>query len=271
MTDIAITADLSGLAQYVGVVKGVTAAVESDIYINMFNNHTMGKLREKFNTETIAAGVAGKKTLQHVFEWPDTDSRGVSRGGSSGIPLWRVDIVGRGRMRHMSFRFVQSRRNVPLPDPAKYGFSPNKLQYMRRHVFRFKAIVMETGSAVTIAPRYSKMLFIPTTDNPKGYVRTPNSVSINPGGAQATGGFSEWWAGWFGARAEELVAEIVPMAEKQINMSAERSMRTIRRGSSVKLKSFTLQTVNAKENAAYQRVLADANHIFEGDEYDEEE
>lgn len=266
---IDVNADLGGIAEYVGVVKGVVAAIESDIYINYFNNHTMNKLRDRFNAETIAAGMANKPTLQHVFEWPDTDTRGVSKGENSGIPLWRVDIAGRGKARHMSFRFVQSRRNVPLPSPERYGFKPNKLQYMRRHVFKMKAIVMETSNAVTLRPK--KKLFIPVEDKPRGYVMTSNAVDINPGGSQATGGFSAWWVEWFGLRGEEIVNEILPVAEKQIKMSAEREMRTIRAGNSRTPKVFTLQTVKAKENSARLRLLADANKIFDGDINDEED
>ena len=100
---------------------------------------------------------------------------------------------------------------------------------------------------------------------------TSNPVTINPGGRQATGGFSEWWNTWFGARATEIVEEILPRAEKQIRESAMRELRTIRTGKAPTKKTFTLQSISGKENAAYQRVLADERRTFDGDNYDEDD
>lgn len=268
---IDIDADLQGVAEYTGVVAGVMQSVKSDLYVTYFSNYALNKLRVTFNAETIASGMAGNQRIQHVFEWPDTDSRGVSTGRPSGIPLFRLDIRGRGKARRLTFRFVQSRRNVPLPDPERYGFKPNKLQYLRRHVFRFKAIVMETNTAVVVAPRRSAKLFVPSEDVKGGYYMTSKAHAINPGGEQATGGFSEWWTEWFATRADGIVREILPMAEEQIKATAAKQMRTIRSSGVVKNKTFSINSIKAKERSTHESMIADARYVFKYENDEEEE
>lgn len=253
---IKIDADLDPLAQYIGIVDGVTAAVESDIYINYFLNHTLDKLRERFVIATTAYALSNPSKMHHVYEWNSL------RDGTP-IPLFRLDLRGRGKSRHLDFRFVQSRRTVPQPETRKK---------MDKHIFRFKAIVMETGSPVVIKPKKAKMLFIPSNDpdNKRGYVMVKEAKVKNPGGKATTGAFSSWWAAWFNTDAEYIVNnEIVPYAENQIKESADSAMKTIRRGSSAKLKEFTVRTVESSKRMAEHRVLADAGKVYDG--YDEDD
>jgi hypothetical protein len=223
---ITFESDMSNVAGYIGAVDGILKAVEHPAYEGDFLGDLMGTVRDKFKADTIAAHKSGTERLAHVFEWPQQDARGVSLSMPSTIPLFRVTKKGRGSSgRVMSYYFVPSTQPVPLPDPDRYGFKAEKLSYMRRHTFKFKALIMETQSNVTIAPRFTKRLFIPDAKAKYGYYMTATPKTINPGGPGATGGFASWWSTWFQSRAAEIVAEKVKIGEDFIAATGRKVIR----------------------------------------------
>lgn len=83
-----------------------------------------------------------RDNLKHMFDW-----------GMIGSPtgrLWRVEMRGRGATREVGYVFLPSRKKVP--------FDPENPFLKRRHVFKNKAMVFETGAEVKISPKYAKML-----------------------------------------------------------------------------------------------------------------
>jgi hypothetical protein len=135
---------------------------------------------------------------------------------------------------------------------------------MNRHVFKFKAIVMETDSAVRIYPTNARALFIPDASNKYGYYMTTRPSTINPGGNQATGGFARWWNSWMESRAQALVDQETALAEDHIASTGQTVIRyaagTKINGKSVggqfaRGTSISFAYVKAEERAAELRFM----------------
>jgi hypothetical protein len=222
---VSTQADLSGVFGVTGGIGGILDAIESDQFEGDFTDWLMQDLKKKFTSNAIAINQSGAGGISHVFEWGPQDSRGVATGGGSAIPLFRLTKAGQGGRKMLSFHFVPSTKPVPLPDPAKYGFKASKLQFMRRHIFRYKAIVMESQTAVTIAPKNAKALFVPLASADKGYIMTRKPVTVNPGGNESSGGFSQFWTTWFETVAPQHVAEKTGLVEGIIGKTGQKVIR----------------------------------------------
>lgn len=265
---VSVTADLTGVGAYIGTVDGILQAVEDPRFQGDFTEHLMDNVSDAFMTETIAAKEAGNARIAHVFEWGD------EQGEVSNIPLFRLTRKGEYGERRLGYMFLPSTKYVPLPDPERYGFDPSKLQYLRRHVFQLKAIVMETQRNVTISPVGAKRLFVPSEKAKKGYYMTTGPVNINPGGAAATGGFSMWWNDWFAARAQTIVTEESEATQNWLVATGAKYVRyaagTVINGQKVggqfaSGKAVSFGYVNAKAKEVKRKVMADAEAFFDED------
>lgn len=271
-----MSADLTNMGEYMGVVGGMLKAMEDPRFQGDFVNHITTKVKRYFMTETIAVNMSGARDLSHVFEWGAQDGRGVATGKSSDIPLFRLTKSGLRDTQLVGYEFLPSMKPVPLPSPEKYGFKPNKLNYMRRHVFQLKALVMETRSAVIIAPVGSKKLFIPTTSNKRGYIMTSSPVRVNPGGSQATGQFSEWWRVWFETRAPKIVKAEAELTEQMLAETGRKLVRyaagTVINGEKVggrfvSSKGVSISFVNAKAEEVKREVMNLSARYFDEDKW----
>lgn len=220
MAGLTLQADLSNLGGYVGAVEGLISAIQDPRVQSDFLGHVMDKTRTVFYAESLAAMHSGAANIKHVYEW------GEAQGEVSDIRLFKLTKGGRGNQRYMNFAFLPSTVPVPLPDPETYGFPPASKsgKTLSRHIFRMKALVMETKSSVTIRPKAAKKLFIPDASKTKGFFMAP-SARINPGGPQATGGFAKWWSQWFETRAESIAEAEASKAEEVIKATGQKVIR----------------------------------------------
>lgn len=262
-----VDADTSGIQNYVDTVGGILQAVEDPRFEGDFLEHLASRVETTFMVESIAA----KSRIPHVFEW------GRQQGQISNIPLFRLTRNGEGGTLRMSYTFLPSTRKVPLPDPNRYGFSADKLQYLTRHTFQLKAMVMETRNQVTIAPR--KKLFIPSQTHPEGYYMTSTPQTINPGGPNTTGAFASWWAEWFSSRAQVIVNEESEQTENWLVATGAKYVRyaagTVINGKKVGGQFARGRNVNfSYENPASkrvkERVMREAQARFKTKKYDRE-
>ena len=224
---VSMNADLSGIGAYVGAIRGTLEAQEAPAMRGQVVNRMMTVLKKKFMTDAVAANMSGFDNLSHVFEWGEQDVRGVATGRPSNIPLFRLTKHGDAGQGVMSYQFLPSTKPVPLPDPERYGFKPEKLQYLRRHVFQMKALVMETQGRVQIAPRHAKKLFIPDANTKYGYYMTSHAQTINPGGEHSTGGFARFWNAWFDSRADDIVHGERAKAEEVLAATGQNVLRYV--------------------------------------------
>lgn len=236
-----IEADLSPIGRYIGAIQGIIDAVERPGYKGNFIDDLMDDIQEEFMVDTEA----NRQRLAHMFEWPDKQG-----GDVPPIPLFKLVRVGSGVEKVMNFDFLPSTKNVPLPDPERYGFKPSKLQYLSRHKFPMKALVMETQSAVTIKPKNSKRgLFIPDAEAPRGYYMTKKATVINPGGRQATGAFAAWWTTWFSTRAQEISIARTKLSEETFAANGRKAIRDVTTGRFSTGKTVSFGVADAKVRA----------------------
>lgn len=267
---ISVQPNLTGLDAYIGTVGGILQAVEDPRFEGDFVEHLMDNVDSSFMTETIAAKEAGNARIAHVFEWGD------EQGEVSNIPLFRLTREGGPGNRRMGYMFLPSTQYVPLPDPNRYGFDPRKLEYLRRHVFQLKALVMETQRSVTVAPVGAKRLFIPSKKAKKGYYMSSNPTNINPGGASATGGFATWWNEWFTMRGQAIVDAEVQKTQNWLVATGAKYVRyaagTVINGERVggrfaSGRNVSASYVNAKEKSVKEKVLRESETFFDEDKW----
>lgn len=219
---VSVSADLSGIGSYIGAVKGTLEALEDPAFHGKFLGSLTNEIKKKFMADAVSANLAGEGHISHMFEW-GTNEDGFK--GTSSKPLFALTKSGGTEHATLSFKFLPSTEFVPLPDPSKYGFPASKLDNMKRHVFREKALVMETRGQVVIKPKTAKRLFIPDASSPQGYVMTSSPVTVNPGGPQATGGFGTYWNQWFDGRAKGIVVDFTRQAEEIVAATGRKVIR----------------------------------------------
>lgn len=251
-----ITADLSGIGAFIGGVQGTLRAVETPGTKKYFIGSLTNTIKNAFMADVIAAKESGYKQLNHMFEW------GNLEGETSNVPLFKVTRSKAGPTAvNVGFVFLPSTKFVPLPNPAKYGFSPYKLRFLKRHVFYMKALVMETQSSVTISPSGDKGLFIPAANRRGGYLMTHRSVTINPGGESSTGGFTTFWTNWFESRGNQITAQFAQKVEEDLGLTGRKAVRyaagTVVNGKKVggqfaSGRGVSINYVNAKASASQQ-------------------
>lgn len=215
---IKVGADMTPMEGFVGAVGGMLSAIASAKSKDLMVGRYMDKTKAAFMTDSIAVNEAGSQNIRHVFEWGD------KQGTTSSIPLFRLIKASSGDVRYLSYEFLPSTQVVPLPDPSKTGISPEVIAKLTPHIFRLKAMVMETMENVTISPAEGKALFIPAADQPKGYVMSSKPVTVNPGG-NSTGGFEKWWMEWFDTRATEIVKTETTRAGEFISKTGQTIIR----------------------------------------------
>lgn len=260
---IEINADTSGISAFAGGMSGMLTAVTTTAFKSNFLGNAMNQVRKEF----MISAEANRDHLKHVFEWGDEQGQVGTR------PLFAVTKNGSGSRRYMSFRFLDSTKQVPFPDEGRYGFTLNG--NMKPHVFRKKALVMETQSEVVISPRpdNKKGLFIPWEQADKGYIMIKGSTVINPGGT-STGKFSEFWEEWFRTEAPRIMAAKAKAAEEVLAATGQKVIRyaagTVRGGVKVggrfaKGESASFAYVNA-ERLAEGLVEAEMKSAFRDNE-----
>lgn len=188
-------------------------------------NAAFEKYNKDFNSYMATQG--SRDALKHMFDW-----------GMIGAPsgrLWRTEMRGRGSNREVGYVFLPSHKKVP--------FDPENPYLKRRHVFKNKAMVFETGQEVRISPKYAKMLTYVnrhkgaggTNDsgtNDKTFKRdgvtfTTRESTIEAGGGQFAGQFTqEFYTFWSElGPIEQIAAELARSTDVQLAAAASAKNR----------------------------------------------
>src|SRR6478735_1978184 len=196
--------DVQPIFEAMGVLDGITAGIESDAYSDAILNYAIQETREHFNVAFTATSLSNPEKYHHVWEW----------GGIGSVPLYFLKKSGRGRTKSVSFGFRQSLKAVPKPDAGETDIPQENIDRLkRRSIFRFKAIIMETGTAVHITPKAAKTLFVPTPGarNKEGeevnFVFRKSVTLKNVGGMEATGAFGMFWTAFWTIEAPEIMEQ----------------------------------------------------------------
>ena len=259
---ILMSMDDSEVAAFVGSTEAYLGSVSTPVYLDDLLRYAHANASKLFD-EHAAAYAGATQKINHMYEW-GTQGINPTPGATPLNPLspmarlWRHRFTGRGGSRKIDYEFRASMVPVPLPLPGGAGAADSKLP-SRKHIFYWKAPIMEYGITVQIKPRYAKALWIPLRGEPmtednraieRGFIMTKKTITTVPG-RRFAGEFSKLWVGWW---STEGVAAIDGIAQTAVNTDAEsviasnsmRARRYIRGGRN---KSFNLNVETSKAQA----------------------
>jgi hypothetical protein len=200
------------------------------------------------------ATISNPRRLSHMYEW--------NRAGDPNARLWKQNLRGGGKNRRIDFEFKASRKIVPVPDELK------AVGVEQRHVFYWKAPIMEYGLPVVISPKVAKVLVYlksavknPSTGafvgwNSGGVVYRRSPVHIERAGTpEQWGAFTEEYNSWWSSDKPE--ASMEKSLGRKNNQSVkdiiENKIREINRKKSVL--SLTPVAYDSKVGAKLQAAL----------------
>lgn len=218
---VEILTDFTNVEQALGLLTAVSEINTNVAYADTIIDQAYEAANEEFNRLAIALAATGK--INYMFEW---GTLGINKKRTNLRPqpdserarLWKNIITGEGWKRKLTFVFKQSHAFVPKPTQEDTGMSGESIAALREHIFYNKAMVFETGAAVTIAPKNAQHLIMPfyrgvvpssasKTDIRRGYTVYKGVVTLVPG-AKVAGNFSEFWTRyWYSAGTKAAMTE----------------------------------------------------------------
>lgn len=213
-----LMADFSGVIEALAAGRALTGSIKDTRYLDMVVDVAFGIANDEFNREAAAYAAAGGG-IKHMFEW---GTIGINPGKTNRRPnplsesarLWETFAKGHGLDRYMTFVFKPSVAYVPLPTAGDTGMDPKIINIMRRHVFKWKAEVLETGAPVNIKPKRAKFLLIPAYPNnrpfmrpndvKRGYMLLQRDIQGQPG-RNVAGNFEKYWFQFWEGRGGEIL------------------------------------------------------------------
>lgn len=230
--------NLESVGEMIGSLQGISEGLDEPRYVERVIRQAHGQAAYAF--DVAAAGAAAAGAIKHVFEY------GVP-GITPGVPkfpdptrpearLWEHRITGVGGSQKISYAFRPALNRNPQPTTASTGVPSRYLRKLsrRKYVFWNKAFVMETGRTVQIKPKNGSLLFVPfygkpsvSPNNHRGYMMSPNPISLRPG-ENTRGKFTAFWMGWWagdGQNEMELdmrkqITTDIQIAEKEMQKRA---------------------------------------------------
>jgi hypothetical protein len=205
MPSLAINPYLDEAFTVTGAIAGLIDSVNTQVYKNDVITFVHSEMAKEFDVHAALLAAAAPSNFGHVFEWRMT--------GNLAGKLWRHRLVGSVGDRTASFEWLASKTPILTPEERKN--KPNDLMSTvpdkeiaklskRRYFFYWKAPMMEFNMETTIAPRWSKALFIPTGVPPKHYMIHKGSIRKTAGGRSTSGSFTSLWAEWWGTQADAI-------------------------------------------------------------------
>lgn len=209
---------ISLTADFGSVINGIAAA---DAYMSIDTNaeyydavleYAFNSANNEFNDMAAAYGQTG--AIKHMFEW---GTNGINRQATNVRPqpteerarLWKTFLISTGPQggAYVDFEFKPSIAQVPISTAV-----PQEIRaLMHRHVFRWKAKVMEEGTPVTISRLQAQFLLIPyrtglsgfrPSDKARGYTLTKGDIQAVPG-RRVAGSFTAFWEKYWLSRGVE--------------------------------------------------------------------
>lgn len=217
---VQIALDLDGIAKMIGAGKALAEVDKDKDYMDNLVRAAFDAADEEFNLEAAAAGATG--AIRHMFEWGTV---GINRGRTNMRPnplterarLWNTTMNGVGLNQTIAYIFKPSLAYVPKPTKRDTGMATEVIESLERHVFNWKAMVLETGATVTIKPVNARMLLIPwypegaemftNYDKSRGFKLSKGPHTHSPGDTGGTTGtFTAFWTEFWNGRGNDLMS-----------------------------------------------------------------
>lgn len=252
--------NLGQVAQLIGTVYGADKAVKTNVYIDSLMRAAHADATKQFDMD-LAAQAAATQMFNHMYEW---GTIGINKGRTSRrmsplnpeAQLWKHRLSGgTGRTKGIDFTFRASKVPVPQPTTAKTRVSREHLDRLsgRKHIFYWKAPIIESGMKVKLRPKYAKAIFVPFYGQPRsphltsaqrrrGFLYHKGPLTNIPGhgtiqGRDLAGNFTAFWETWWNTAGNSIIAnnmadefnehlrEILAMAGKAGKTNTNKSFR----------------------------------------------
>lgn len=245
--------DDEGVQYMAGYIDGMTKTVETSQYIGSVITYVHGQLAPQFDRHIDRIAKGSPSRFHHVYEWPTTYG-GHDTIGQPAARLWRQTLAGHGKSKTAGFKFVASKRAVPVhPLAATPNEKTGKHVRIGFHVFYWKAAVMEFGIDVSISPTLGQWLALVVGRNNGFLAFTQKTIEMQGGTAATRGSFTRAFYDWWNTDAVNIYDErIAPNLAKDLVAAGSLSQRTGR----MRVKEFSIGTGSRSE--AYQRAQAKA-------------
>ena len=253
-----------------------TKLIQRGALASQLINSTFRAADRRFDTYMAGAAAVKGNGLWHMYDW---NMIGTNQG-----KLWKSRLTGRGANRQVTFDYQISHVNVPL-DPVLDALEGNGVTF-RRHKFRMKAPMFESGKAYTIERDQSDWLvwafkgqFTEREDRRKGeksgapnftlskdqkvaFSQDSSYIGKGFGGGRTTGKFNAafifWWTSEAGAGAD--AKEMSKRLQRSSAVRMTRAAAEKRNVSSAK-KTLSDATTTALAKKRAQKVI----DLIEGD------
>lgn len=273
--------NLGEVAQLIGTIYGIEKSVKTNIYIDHLMRAAHAEAASQFNKDIAAQAIATQR-FNHMYEW---GTAGINKGRTSrnmnplnpDAMLWKHRLTGgRGKHKGIDWTFRASKVPVPQPTTAKTKVAREYLDKLsgRKHIFYWKAPIIESGMKVMLRPKYAKAIFVPfygkprspklsERDRERGFIfhkgpllNVPSHGSIQ--GRDLKGNFTAFWEQWWNSTGEAVLAGAM-MKAVDAQMLEAIARADVKVGSRNRTKTWQFEIMTAeKETEAFMQMRAKA-------------
>lgn len=262
--------NLSEIAQLIGTIYGMEKVVKTNAYIDSLMRAAHAEAAEQFNKDIAAQAIATQR-FNHMYEWGTV---GINKGRASrrmdplnpDAMLWRHRLSG-GRSKHKGIDWTFRASKVPVPQPttAKTKVASKYLDRLsgRKHIFYWKAPVIESGMKVKLRPKYAKAIFVPFYGQPRsphlsdkererGFLFHKGPLTNVPGhgtiqGRDLAGNFTSFWEAWWNSAGSAILGEAMYREiDDSVRVSLAKAGGKLGRTSRTRKKTFQFEILTAE-------------------------
>lgn len=272
--------NLSEVAQLIGTIYGLEKSVKTSVYIDHLMRAAHAEAAEQFNKDIAAQAIATQR-FNHMYEW---GTAGINKGRTTRrmnpldpeAMLWRHRLSGgRGRHKGIDWTFRASKVPVPQPTTAKTKVKREFLDRLsgRKHIFYWKAPIIEAGMKVKLRPKYANMIFVPFYGQPRSpnldertikqgflfhagpLMNVPSHGTIQ--GRDLTGNFTAFWEQWWNSAGATIINNYM---YREVDESIRARLEAAgRAGKKARGKTWQFEIMTAeKETEAFMQTRAKA-------------
>lgn len=273
--------NLAEVASLVGTVYGMDRAVRTNIYIDHLMRAAHAEAAEQFNKDIASQAIATQR-FNHMYEW---GTAGINKGRTTRnmnplnpeAMLWKHRLTG-GRTKHkgIDWTFRASKVAVPQPTTAKTKVARKYLDRLsgRKHIFYWKAPIIESGMKVMLRPKYAEKIFVPfygqprspkltAYDRKRGFLFHKGPLTNIPGhgtiqGRDLAGNFSAFWEEWWNSAGSTILEQSMYRAvDEQVREALIKA--GAKSGSRMRNKNWKFEIATAERSAeAFMQARAKA-------------
>jgi len=159
---------VGGVAQ---VIHTVAETLKSPVHISKVISEAHALTSKEFISYMTVEAMRGASSLSHMYEW--------GRVGDPTARLWKDTLKGNGAKKQAGFEFLRSKSLVPVAPKLQ------DVGVQQRHIFVWKAPIMEYGLPVSISPKMAKVLVYLANGSARGGASgnswIKNGIVYNPG------------------------------------------------------------------------------------------